>query len=340
MKRRNIIALLLVCAVCVGALSACGNSSTAAGSGSTEDNGPMTLFLSCKDAWLTQLEEDCEEAAAASGYTLTTVSAGNDADKQLEQIREARKSGESAFLINLVDPSRADEAIEAAGNRKVVFINRMPTDTSVLDKTHVYVGAEEKEAGTLQGNVMAEQCQSEGMKTIHYLMLTGPDSLHSSQDRANAMLKVMKDNGFDMKPVGDPINGQYSREKAENAVTALLAQGEISVDGIDLVVSTDDAMALGAMTAMQATNPKHMPMIVGVDGLPDALKAIDKGTMTMTAFQDGPQQAETAVAVANNLNHGYAYDQGITIADRIDDYIFWTSFQAVTSDNVSEFLEQ
>ena len=340
MKRRNIIALLLACAACLGALCACGNSSTAAGSGSVEDNGPMTLFLSGKDAWLTQLEENCEESAAASGYTLTTVSAGNDADKQLEQIRKARKSGESAFLINLVDPSRADEAIEAAGNRKVVFINRMPTDTSVLDETHVYVGAEESEAGTLQGNVVAELCQSEGMKTVHYLMLTGPDSLSSSQERADAMLKVMKENGFVMKPVGDPINGQYSREKTENAVTALLAQGEISVDDIDLVVSTDDAMALGAMTAMQAANPKHMPMIVGVDGLPDALKAIDKGTMTMTAFQDGPQQAKTAVAVANNLNHGYAYDQGITIADRIDDYIFWTSFQSVTSDNVSQFMGQ
>lgn len=339
MKRRRITALVLACALCLGVLCACGGSSTS-GSGSMEDNGPMTLFLSCKDAWLTQLEEDCEEAAAASGYTLTTVSAGNDADKQLEQIREARKSGESAFLVNLVDPSRADEAIEAAGNRKIVFLNRMPTDTSVLDEKHVYVGAEEKEAGTLQGNVVAELCQSKGMKTVHYLMLTGPDSLNSSQERADAMLKVMKENGFTMKPVGGAINAQYSREKAENAVTALLTQGEITVDDIDLVVSTDDAMALGAMTAMQATNPKHMPMIVGVDGLDAALKAIDKGTMTMTALQDGPQQAETAVAVANNLNHGYDYDQGITIADRIDDYIFWTSFQAITSDNVSKFLEQ
>lgn len=338
MKRRKFTALVLACALCLGALSACG-SSTSAGSGSMEDNGPMTLFLSCKDAWLTQLEEDCEEAAAANGYTLHTVSAGNDAEEQLEQIREARESGESAFLINLVDPSRADEAIEAAGNRKVVFINRMPTDTSVLDKTHVYVGTEETEAGTLQGNVMAELCQSKGMKTIHYLMLTGPDALHSSQERADAMLKVMKENGFVMKPVADPVNGEYSREKAENKVTALLAAGTIQTKDIDLVVATDDAMALGAMTAMQATQPETLPMIIGVDGLDDALTAIHDGTMTMTAFQDGPQQAETAVAVANNLNHGYDYDQGITIADRIDDYIFWTSFQAITSDNVSQFMK-
>ncbi len=339
MKRRRITALVLACAICLGALCACGNSYQMTGSGSVEDNGPMTLFLSCKDAWLTQLQDDCTEAAQASGYTLTTISAGNDADKQLEQIREARTSGESAFLINLVDPSRAEEAIEAAGNRKVVFLNRMPTDTSVLDKTHIYVGAEEEEAGTLQGNVMAEKCQSEGMKTIRYLLLKGSDTLRSSQQRADAMLEVMEENGFVMKAVTKPVNGSYSREKAKKNVAALLAKGTIKAEDIDLVIATDDAMALGALSALQATDPEKLPMIIGVDGLDDALNAIHDGTMTMTAFQDGSQQAETAIAVANNLNHGYDYDQGITIADRVDDYIFWTSFQAVTSDNVAKFLE-
>ncbi len=339
MKQRARIALMLVVALCAGLLCACGVSSST-GSAGVEDNGPMTLFLSREDEWLLRLKDECTGAASEYGYTLSVVSAEDDADKQLQQIKKARTSGESAFLINLVDPSRADEVIEAAGNRKVVFVNRMPEDESVLDSTHVYVGSEESEAGMLQGNVLAEYCQSEGMKTIHYLLLQGPSTLSSSQQRADAVLSAMEETGFDMKPVCDPISGEYDRTAAKQQVASLLSAGTIHVSDVDLVIATDDAMALGALEAMQETDPEDLPIIIGVDGLDDALSAIQDGTMMMTAYQDAERQAETAVCVANNLNHGYEYDQGITVADRIDDYIFWISFQSVTSDNVAEFLSK
>ena len=75
-----------------------------------------------------------------------------------------------------------------------------------------------------------------------------------------------------------------------------------------------------------------------MDGIPDALQAIHDGTMMMTAYQDASRQAQTAIQVANNLNHGYPYNQGITVADSVDDNIFWISFQAITFDNVGSFL--
>lgn len=340
MLRNRIAAGALAGIFCLGAVCACGNQS-ASGSGVVEDNGPMTLFLSREDEWLLQLVDSCSAAAEANGYTLEVVDAENDSDKQLEQIKENVTEGESAFLVNMVDPSRAEEIIEAAGNRNVVFINRAPTDLSVLDDNHIYVGSEEETAGELQGQVLAEHCQSEGMTEIRYLLLHGPDALESSEQRAQAVLDTLEEtNNFTLTAVHTPISADYDRQTAEDEVSELIATDTDLESNIDVVISTDDAMALGAVQAMNDAGWQTLPIIIGVDGIPDALNAVNNGLMMMTAYQDADRQAETAVSVANNLNHGYAYDQNIIAADRVDDYIFWISFQSVTEDNIGDFLNQ
>ena len=336
MTKNRLLAMLTACALCLGLLTACGTQST--GSGQMEDNGPITLFLSQQDDYLTVLQQECAKAAEANGYQFHMEDAEGDQDKQISQIKQAVKKGESAFLVNLVDPSRADEVIKAAGNRGIVFLNREPEDHAVLDQKHIYVGSEEESAGELQGQVLAEYCQSEGMKEIRYLLLTGPESLSSSHQRADAVLNIMNEPGFRMKLLtAEPLECDYLRSTAEEQVAAQLSAG-LKPEEIDCIISTNDAMALGAMDALKTVDPEAEPIVIGVDGIPDALQAIHDGTMMMTAYQDASRQAQTAIQVANNLNHGYPYNQGITVADSVDDNIFWISFQAVTFDNVGSFL--
>lgn len=337
MTKNRLLAMLTVCALSIGLLTACGTQSS--GSGQLEDNGPITLFLSQQDDYLNVLQQECAEAAEANGYQFRMEDAEGDQDKQISQIKKALKKDESVLLVNLVDPSRADEVVKAAGNRGIVFINREPEDHDVLNKTHIYVGSQEETAGELQGQVLAEYCQSEGMKEIRYLLLTGPDSLPSSQQRAGAVLNVMESTGFLMQSLtAKPLSCDYSRQTAEKKVSKQLSAG-LKAEDIDCIISTNDAMALGAMDALKEVNPEAEPIVIGVDGIPDALQAIHDGSMMMTAYQDASRQAQTAIQVANNLNHGYSYDQGITVADSVDDNIFWISFQSVTSDNVSSFME-
>ena len=77
------------------------------------------------------------------GVKLATQDAQNDTSKLLQFVESARNNGDDAVLINLVDAETAQQCIEAAGDMKVVFVNRAPSDTSVLNDNAKFVGSNE-----------------------------------------------------------------------------------------------------------------------------------------------------------------------------------------------------
>ena len=64
-------------------------------------------------------------------------------------------------------------------------------------------------------------------------------------------------------------------------------------DEIELVISNNDEMALGAVEAWQKAgyDCRNWPVIFGIDGLDDALEAIKTGKMKGTVYNDKEDQA-------------------------------------------------
>ena len=87
-------------------------------------------------------------------------------------------------------------------------------------------------------------------------------------------------------------------------------------------------MGLGAMRAIEAQNLDKKIYVVGVDGISDALTAISDGTYDCTYLQDAQGQGEGAVEVMAKILDGQDYDKEL-----------WIPFQAVTVDNVADFLK-
>ena len=57
---------------------------------------------------------------------------------------------------------------------------------------------------------------------------------------------------------------------------------------VEMVISNNDEMALGAIEAYKDAgyNRQEWPIIFGIDGLEDALEAIQNGTMQGTVYND------------------------------------------------------
>ncbi|HEY2081581.1 MAG TPA: substrate-binding domain-containing protein, partial [Verrucomicrobiae bacterium] len=69
--------------------------------------------------------------------------------------------------------------------------------------------------------------------------------------------------------------------------------------------------------------------VIGIDAIPDALKAVADGRLTATVFQDARGQGALAVDLAVDLAKGKQVKH--------DNYI---PFQLVTKENVANFQKQ
>lgn len=340
MKMRKWMAMLLAGTMCAGMLAGCG-ASAEDGSGIAEAKayeGEMTFVISHKDEYLGALDQAAKSAAEASGVTLTTVDCADDMDKQIEYVKAAEVGGANAIMVVLADDTRADEVVEAAGDMKVVFVNRIPQDLSVLDEDHVYVGSDEEFSGTYQGEMLAEQLKAQGKDSIRYIMLQGTEGLVHTTKRSENVLKALSDAGIQATAATEPVDCDYDRNTAMNEMSVMLAN-DVDMDDIDVIISNNDAMALGALEALkQADEDLSDVAVVGVDGTNAGLEAIANGEMLATVYQNAVGQASASIQAAINLASGMDVMNDISFeADADNSAVIWVPFELVTADNVEDY---
>lgn len=323
-------------------LAGCGSSSssgeqTSAEGGETASSGDgysMTLIMSLRDEFLSTLEAGSKAAAEELGVTLSPQDAQNDTGKLIQFIESARNAGDDAVLVNLVDAETAQQCIEAAGDMKVVFVNRVPADTSVLEAgKSAAVVSDENTSGYYQGEFLANYFKEQGKTDIKYLMLKGTLGLVHTEQRSASVLKGLADNGINATEAAAPLVAEYDRATAMDMISPLLTTTEF-----DCIIANNDAMALGAVEAMKAQglDPTSIP-IVGIDATVDGVQAIKDGTLAMTVFQDANGQGYGAVKAAANLIEGNPINDGTDYETDETGNICWVPFEPVTPDNVADY---
>ena len=340
MKKR-LLAALMTSAMMVSMLAGCGSTggeTTTPEGGETAETGgdgySMTLIMSLRDEFLSTLEAGAQAAAEEAGVTLATQDAQNDTGKMLQFIESARNAGDDAVLINLVDAATAQQCIEAAGDMKVVFVNRVPEDTSVLTAgSSAAVVSNENQSGGYQGEFLANYFKEKGQTDVRYLMLQGTLGLVHTEQRSASVIQAMKDGGLNPIEAAAPLVADYDRAVAMDMISPLLTTTEF-----DCIIANNDAMALGAVEAMtaQGLDPTSIP-IVGIDATVDGVQAIKDGTLAMTVFQDANGQGYGAVQAAVNLIEGNAINDGTDYETDETGNIVWVPFEPVTAENVADY---
>ncbi len=334
---KRLSSMLLASALMVGSLAGCGGAKTDAGNGSgaaaaKEGDYKVTMILSLRDEWLSELENGAKNNCP-DDVSLTTQDAQNDAAKQQQQIESARNAGADAIIINLVDPSTAESMKEAAGDCKVVFVNRYPTDESVFDENCVYVGSDETTSGKFQGEWLADYFKDKGKTDIKYVLLNGTLGQTSTTNRTNSVLKALEDNGINATEATAPLACDYARDVAMDMFTPL-----IGTTDYDCIISNNDAMALGAIEALEQKGVDYSETpIVGIDASKDGRQAVKDGKISMSVFQDPVGQGKGAILAAVNLIKGndVAADTGFE-ADETG-HVLWVPFEPVDASNVADY---
>lgn len=338
MNKKRLLTGLTAGTLLVTMLAGCGGAASdgaaAGGSAATDGSNKITMVLSQRDEWLSDLDTAAGEAATAHGLEMNSLDALSDTSKQIQYVESARNNGEKAIIVNLVDPNIAPDIVEAAGDMKVVFVNRVPEDMAILNENVVYVGSDESTSGRFQGEWLANHFKAAGKTDIKYIMINGIMGQTSTTNRTLSVLKALSDGGITATEATAPLACDYDRPKAMTQIAPLL-----NTVTYDCIISNNDAMALGAIEAMESAgiDPATIP-IVGIDATADGRQAVKDGKMSMTVFQNAKGQGECAMLAAINMLEGKPLNDGMEYKlDTANPNIVWVPFEPITPENVAEY---
>lgn len=310
-------AILLCCLLIAG----CG------GEENREDKKSIRIGVSLyrgDDTFINNIRAVFEEHAKAyeqeTGLkvTLDIQEAKGNQYTQNNQVERFLSLGCDVLCINIVDRTSASVIIDKAmaAGVPVVFFNRQPVaeDMNRWDELY-YVGADARESAVLQGQILVDLFQESPEKldlngdgVISYVLLEGESNHQDSLIRTEWSIQTLKDNGV---PIEKLTGGIANWERSQ--ASALMEQWLDTYAGrIELVISNNDDMALGAIDALERGNVKRINL-VGIDATDPGMEAIRSGKLLGTVASDKNRYAGAIfdIAAARALGAEISTDIGL-----------------------------
>lgn len=234
---------------------------------------------------------------------------------QNNQVKTMLEDGCDIICVNLVDRTEPVTIIDMAEKKDVpvIFFNRelVEQDLERWDKLY-YVGAKAFESGIMQGEMAADIFKNDpavdknGDGVFQYIVLEGEADHQDAIVRTEYAVSTITDQGVPVEKLGYAI-ANWNRAQANTKMSQLLTEYG---DQIELVLSNNDDMALGAVDAMKAAgiDQAEWPVILGIDGTDVGLAALKNGEIRGTVYNDKEGQAEKMFDLAFCLARGLPLD--------------------------------
>ena len=340
---KKTLLMIILCGMLLFGLSGCGETSTdTAGKvqvGVTYYNQTDTFLGELIDCFKTSLEE--HNTGELEVTAMVREAAGSE-KTQNEQVRELIDAGCNVLCVNLVDRADPSEIIDMARESDIplIFFNREPVEEDMLqwEQTY-YVGAPARQSGQMQGELAADVIRDGGVDRngdgrIQYVILEGEADHQDAIIRTESVVNTLQEKGVELEKLDYQI-ANWNRAQAQNRMRQMIGQFH---DEIELVLSNNDDMAMGAVDAYNALNytEENRPVFFGVDGTAVGLQAVKDGDLAGTVYNDKEEQADVMAQLSVALATGEGLD---AIAFENERYIY-VPYLKVDQENVDTFIER
>ncbi|MFJ8711857.1 substrate-binding domain-containing protein [Streptomyces violaceus] len=283
--------------------------------GSSATSAPkMGLSLSTlNNPFFVQIRAGAQAEAKKLGVDLTVTDAQNDASQQANQLQNFTSSGLGAIIVNPVDSDAASNSVKAADKAKipVIAVDRV-VNNATLD---TLVASDNVAGGELAAKSIGEKLGGKGKIVI----LQGQAGTSAARERAQGFANGLK--AYPGIQVVAQQPADFDRTKGLDVMSNLL-QAHPDVQG---VIAANDEMALGAIKALGSKAGKSVS-VVGFDGTPDGLKAVEGGTLYASVAQQPSQLGKIAVDNALKALQGKKVEETVKVPVKV-----------VTKENVAGF---
>lgn len=288
---------------------------------------------------------------ACDGIFKTNIEDGqNDQSTQNNQVDTMLAKGASAVAVSVCDVTAAPTLIQKckdAGNVPIIFFNKEITDYDVInsyENAYQVTSTGGDYGASIQAQMVIDywkehpEMDKNGDGKLQLVYLMGDPGHTASQPRCDYLKSTIEDAGIEIDLLAEDT-GMWVTATAKEKMDAWVSKYG---DEIECCVAGNDAMALGALSAVEAAgfntdgeeSSKYIP-IYGIDALPEILSKIESGEITGSVLQDAKTQGQTIVKMAENLTSSKdAVDgiEGVEVEEEAK--AVRVPYQAITKDNL------
>lgn len=279
--RRSLSALAAIAAAGL-ALAGCGlsNSSSAGGSGSSSSPNLAAVIKGLDNPFFQTMEAGIQGQSRTDGISTTVQAAQSitDTSGQADKLSAMAGQDYNCFVINPISATNLVQGMAQLAQKNIPIVNiDNPVDASAASAANAapatYIGTDNVQAGELAGKHMAQLLGSGGEVAI----IGGIAGDSTSNARIEGFKKGLGSAGT----VVQTVAANWDRQTALTQAQTLL-QAHPHLKGF---FSANDDMGLGVSTAIANAHKTGNVYLISVDGIKDALIAVQNGTVSAVVAQ-------------------------------------------------------
>ncbi|MER7817571.1 substrate-binding domain-containing protein [Streptomyces sp. NPDC096153] len=288
-------------AAVLAGLTACGTAGEAG-----EDTGnAFTVGLLLPDVhtarWATADKPliEAKVKALCPDCKLLHAYASADVATQQQQVESMIAKGAKVLILDPVDDKALRSSIARARDANVPVVSY---DRLAQGPVSAYSSYDSEEIGRIQAQELLKAMGPEARRG-QIVMMNGDPTDPNTRDLRRGALSVLEGK---VKIARSYYTGGWIPENAFRNMSAAIA--ELGPDRIDGVLSANDGLAGGVVTALKAAGVKPLPPVTGQDADLSAIRRIVKGEQYMTVYKSFEAEAEAAAEMAVALGRGEKLD--------------------------------
>lgn len=311
------LVVILLLGACSEANSSVGDTSTDNTNGENDSYKFATVLMTLSSEYWQMHKAGAEDAADKLGITLDVLGPADETkfEEQVKIVEDQIASGADALIIAPSLPEAMLPILTQANNQSIPVV-LADADVEEFEDKVTFIGTENYDAGKLAGEYISGQLEEDDKVAI----IRGQLGAKVHDERTKGFQDSLENKNIEFV-VQD---AQSDRVKAVNIMENILT----SDSNIKAVFATSDEMALGAYQGIENKNRTDLPLI-GFDGTPDGLQAVQDGKIIAEIAQDPYQMGYMAIEAA------YKALQGEEVEKRID-----SGVNIITDENVEEEIEK
>ncbi|QEC54312.1 sugar ABC transporter substrate-binding protein [Anseongella ginsenosidimutans] len=289
--------------------------------GGGQTDGKLVIgasMLSLQSEFIVKVKDAMEAEASEQQVKLIVNDAQRAAVRQVQQVESFIAQGVDAIILNPCEMEASSPAVQKAKEAGIPIIN-VNSETSA--EPDGFVGSRDEESAEIALEHIVNLLDGRG----NIVVMHGYMGQAAQLKRAAATKTVLADHP------GITILAEQTAEW-DRAKAMSLMENWIQSYGskINAVFAQNDEMGMGALQALEQAGLKEKVVVVSIDAIDDALRAVKEGRLDATVYQNADEQGRKAVQMAVDY---------IQKSDSAAGGSIYIPFQLVTRENVDHFLK-